>query len=131
MYLAAVATKLEDLNVLGGRLVSCSTDPMTGFFRDGACSTCKEDRGSHTVCTQVTEEFLAVSRERGNDLSTPNAAAGFPGLQPGDRWCLCAARWQEALDLGVAPPVVLSSTHARALEIVDLDDLVAHAIDTN
>lgn len=131
VYRGAVATKYEDVNVLGGRLVPCGTDPMTGFFRDGACSTCKEDRGSHTVCTEVTREFLEVSRRQGNDLSTPNPAFGFPGLQPGDRWCLCAGRWKEALALGVAPPVILSSTHARALEIVDLDDLVAHAIDTN
>ena len=126
-----MATKLEDKNVLGGQLIPCGTDPMTGFFRDGSCSTCKEDRGSHTVCAEMTAEFLEASRNQGNDLSTPNRAAGFPGLRPGDRWCLCAGRWKEALALGVAPPVVLSSTHARALEIIDLDELVAHAIDTN
>lgn len=131
MYGAAVAKKIEDKNVLGGPLASCSTAPMTGFFRDGLCSTCKEDRGSHTVCAEMTAEFLEASRLAGNDLSTPMPAAGFPGLRPGDRWCVCAARWQEALAAGVAPPVVLSSTHARALEIVSLDDLVAHAIDSN
>lgn len=131
MYGGAVAKKIEDTNVLGGRLVPCSTDPMTGFFRDGLCSTCKEDRGSHTVCAEMTAEFLEASRRAGNDLSTPMPAAGFPGLAPGDRWCVCAARWQEALLAGVAPPVVLSSTHARALEIVSLDDLVAHAVDCN
>jgi uncharacterized protein len=126
-----VATKLEDKNVLGGQLIPCGTDPMTGFFRDGSCSTCKEDRGSHTVCAEMTAEFLEASRNQGNDLSTPNPTFGFPGLRPGDRWCLCAGRWKEALALGVAPPVVLSSTHARALEVIDLDELVAHAIDTN
>ncbi len=126
-----MATKLEDKNVLGGPLIPCGTDPMTGFFRDGSCSTCKEDRGSHTVCAEMTREFLEVSQRQGNDLSTPNPAFGFPGLRPGDRWCLCAARWKEALALGVAPPVVLSATHARALEVITLDELVAHAIDTN
>jgi uncharacterized protein len=126
-----MAQKLVDLNVLGGRLIPCSSNPMTGFFRDGLCSTCAEDRGSHTVCAQMTSEFLEVSRQRGNDLSTPMPEAGFPGLRPGDRWCLCAARWKEALALGVAPPVVLASTHLRALDIVELKDLVAHAIDTN
>lgn len=126
-----MAQKLEDKNVLGGRLAPCSTDPMTGFFRDGSCSTCAEDRGSHTVCAQMTAEFLEASRRAGNDLSTPNPAFGFPGLQPGDRWCLCASRWKEALANGVAPPVVLSSTHERALEVITLDELFAHAIDTN
>jgi uncharacterized protein len=126
-----VAIKDEDRNVLGGPLVPCSKAPLTGFFRDGLCSTCAEDRGSHTVCAEVTREFLDVSRARGNDLTTPVPAAGFPGLRPGDRWCLCASRWREALALGVAPPVVLSATHARALEVVSLDELVAHAIDGN
>lgn len=126
-----MATKLEDKNVLGGKLLPCSTDPMTGYFRDGSCSTCKEDRGSHTVCAEMTAEFLEASQRQGNDLSTPNPTFGFPGLSPGDRWCLCASRWKEALALGVAPPIVLSSTHARALEILSLEDLVAHAIDTN
>jgi uncharacterized protein (DUF2237 family) len=126
-----VAQKLEDKNVLGGRLLPCGTDPMTGYFRDGSCSTCKEDRGSHTVCAQMTREFLEASSRQGNDLSTPQPAYGFPGLVPGDRWCLCASRWKEALALGVAPPVILSATHARALEVLSLDDLVAHAIDTN
>ncbi len=126
-----MATKLEDKNVLGGRLIPCGTDPMTGFFRDGSCSTCKEDRGSHTVCAEMTAEFLVASAAAGNDLSTPNPAFGFPGLKPGDRWCLCAGRWKEALAMGVAPPVVLSATHIRALEVLTLDELFAHAIDTN
>ncbi len=126
-----MATKLEDTNVLGGRLIPCGTDPMTGFFRDGSCSTCKEDRGSHTVCAEMTAEFLAASAAAGNDLSTPNPAFGFPGLVPGDRWCLCAGRWKEALALGVAPPIVLASTHLRALEVLTLDELFAHALDSN
>ncbi len=131
VYRGAVTSKVADINVLGGALAPCSTRPMTGFFRDGSCSTCKEDRGSHTVCAEMTAEFLEASRRAGNDLSTPMPELGFPGLRPGDRWCVCASRWKEALAAGVAPPVVLASTHARALELIDLDDLVAHAIDTN
>jgi uncharacterized protein (DUF2237 family) len=100
---------------------------MTGFFRTGCCETGPEDSGSHTVCAQLTAEFLAFSKEAGNDLSTPVPEYGFPGLKPGDRWCLCAARWQEALDAGVAPPVVLAATHEEALEVVSLEDLKAHA----
>jgi len=116
-------------NVLGGELETCCTSPMTGFYRDGKCSTGAGDVGSHIVCAQVTEEFLAFTKSRGNDLSTPVPAFDFPGLKPGDRWCLCASRWKEALDAGVAPPVVLSATHALAVEYVSLDELKQHAID--
>ena len=116
-------------NVLGGALESCSTDPMTGFFRTGCCETGGQDLGVHTVCIRATEEFLAFSREAGNDLSTPNPAYGFAGLAPGDRWCLCAARWQEAFEAGCAPPVILAATHMRTLEFVSLGDLVLHAED--
>jgi hypothetical protein len=118
-------------NVLGGMLGSCCTSPMTGFFRTGRCDTGPEDLGRHVVCAKVTAEFLAFSKAQGNDLSTPVPAFGFPGLQPGDRWCLCAARWKEAFEAGVAPPVVLGSTHEAALEIVSLDDLKRHALDLN
>jgi uncharacterized protein (DUF2237 family) len=102
---------------------------MTGFYRDGKCSTGAGDVGSHIVCAQVTEEFLAFTKSRGNDLSTAVPAFDFPGLKPGDRWCLCASRWKEALDAGVAPPVVLSATHALAVEYVSLDELKQHAVD--
>lgn len=115
-------------NVLGGVLQACSTDPVTGFFRDGHCNTCEEDFGSHTVCAQMTEAFLVFSKSRGNDLSTPNPRYGFLGLKPGDRWCLCAARWREAADAGVAPPVILEATHERALEVIALADLEYHAL---
>ena len=108
-------------------LRSCGTDPVTGFYRDGCCHTGPEDLGCHAVCAEMTQEFLEFSKSRGNDLSTPNLEFGFPGLKPGDRWCLCAARWQEALDAGVALPAVLAATHEAALEIVALDDLQAHA----
>lgn len=114
-------------NVLGGELQTCGTDPMTGFFRTGCCDTGGDDVGVHTVCARVTAEFLDFSRERGNDLSTPRPEFGFSGLAPGDRWCLCADRWVEALREGVAPPVVLDATHARTLDWVDMDDLRAHA----
>lgn len=114
-------------NLLGQPLESCSTEPMTGFFRTGCCETSDEDFGSHTVCTQVTEEFLAFSRRAGNDLSTPRP--GFPGLRPGDRWCVCAARWKEALDAGCAPPVILAATHELATRIVPRNALLAHALD--
>ncbi len=117
-------------NVLGGPLVPCSLDPVTGFFRDGCCNTSAEDYGSHTVCAQMTEQFLSFSKSRGNDLSTPNLEFLFPGLSPGDRWCLCAARWREAAEAGVAPPVILESTHARALEVIALADLEYHALQT-
>ncbi len=117
-------------NVLGGPLVPCSLDPVTGFFRDGCCNTSAEDYGSHTVGAQMTEQFLSFSKSRGNDLSTPNLEFLFPGLSPGDRWCLCAARWREAAEAGVAPPVILESTHARALEVIALADLEYHALQT-
>jgi uncharacterized protein (DUF2237 family) len=117
-------------NVLGGELKPCSLDPVTGFFRNGCCETSHEDLGMHTVCAVMTAEFLAFSRAAGNDLSTPMMDAAFPGLQPGDRWCLCAPRWQEALEAGVAPPVVLEATHLQALEWVSLDDLRRHAVTT-
>jgi uncharacterized protein (DUF2237 family) len=116
-------------NVLGGPLAVCCMSPMTGFYRTGSCETGPQDLGTHVVCAQVTEAFLAFSRARGNDLTTPVPAFGFPGLQPGDRWCLCAARWQEALEAGVAPPVVLAATHEHALAFVSLDDLKRHALD--
>jgi uncharacterized protein (DUF2237 family) len=118
---------MADRNVLGGPLVSCSTDPMTGWFRDGCCRTDGADAGRHVVCAVMTEEFLEFTRSQGNDLSTP--AFGFPGLEPGDRWCLCASRWRQAFEAGVAPPVVLAATDDSALDIVTLDDLEAHAID--
>lgn len=118
----------EPRNVLGGPLHPCGTDPMTGFFRDGSCRTCEEDRGVHTVCARVTEEFLDFSRVNGNDLSTPRPEFGFPGLKPGDRWCLCAGRWKQALDAGMAPPVILESTHEATLEVVELAELREHAI---
>ena len=116
-----------DRNVVGGNLLPCSNDPVTGFFRDGCCSTGPEDLGSHTVCAVMTEEFLAFSRETGNDLSTPRPEWGFPGLQPDDRWCVCASRWLEAHRAGVAAPVVLAATHERALEIISIDALLTHA----
>jgi uncharacterized protein (DUF2237 family) len=114
-------------NVLGGELESCSTDPLTGFYRTGCCDTGGEDAGVHTVCVRVTEEFLEFSRQVGNDLSTPRLEYGFAGLRPGDQWCLCAPRWAEALAAGRAPEVVLEATHARTLEWVDLKDLRQHA----
>ncbi len=110
-------------NVLGGTLASCSTKPLTGFFRDGHCNTCAEDQGSHTVCAVMTAEFLAFSKYVGNDLSTPRPEFGFAGLQPGDHWCLCASRFLQAHDEGCAPAVDLSATHIRALEIVSLEVL--------
>lgn len=115
-------------NVLNGPLQTCGTDPMTGFYRNGCCDTGGEDVGIHVVCAEVTAEFLAFSASRGNDLATPAPHFGFPGVRPGDRWCLCAARWQEALEAGVAPPVVLEATHMSALEFVSLEDLKAHAV---
>jgi hypothetical protein len=116
-----------DLNVVGGELLPCATDPLTGFYRDGCCSTGDEDVGSHTVCAVMTEEFLTFSRKAGNDLSTPVPDWGFPGLRPGDRWCVCASRWLEAHHAGHAPPVVLGATHARALEVVPIEALTARA----
>ena len=114
-------------NVRGGALQPCSMEPRTGFFRNGCCDTGPQDRGSHTVCAVVTAEFLAFSSEAGNDLSTPRPEYGFPGLRPGDRWCLCAPRWQEALEAGVAPDVVLEATEQAALAHCRKEDLEAHA----
>jgi uncharacterized protein (DUF2237 family) len=116
-------------NVLGERLESCSIKPMTGFFRNGCCDTGREDVGSHTVCVVATEEFLRFSKSRGNDLSTPRPEYGFAGLKPGDRWCLCAPRWREAVDAGEAPRVVLRATHEGALEYCELADLKRFAVD--
>jgi uncharacterized protein (DUF2237 family) len=118
----------DSVNVLGEPLKPCSFDPMTGFYRDGCCNTGPEDRGRHTVCVRVTEAFLAFSRQRGNDLSTPRPELGFPGLRPGDRWCLCADRWREAEAAGAAPKVVLASTHASVLRSVPLEVLRAYAM---
>jgi uncharacterized protein (DUF2237 family) len=115
-------------NVLGTELKPCSSKPLTGFFRDGCCNTSDEDLGAHTVCVEVTAEFLHFSREAGNDLSTPHPELHFPGLQPGDRWCLCAARWVQALEEGKAPRVVMESTHERTLEFVPLATLRNYAI---
>ncbi|MBD1864779.1 MULTISPECIES: DUF2237 family protein [Trichocoleus] len=119
----------EARNVLGGTLETCCTSPMTGYYRDGKCNTGGGDFGAHVVCAQMTEEFLAFTKEQGNDLSTPVPAFEFPGLKPGDRWCLCASRWKEALDAGMAPPVVLAATHASALEYASLNELKQHASD--
>lgn len=116
-------------NVLGGPLETCCTSPRTGFYRTGRCDTGPEDFGLHLVCARMTAAFLEFSVERGNDLVTPAPEHGFPGLQPGDCWCLCVTRWKEALDAGVAPKVRLEATHVAALEFVDLEDLRAHAID--
>lgn len=116
-------------NVLGGELEPCAFDPVTGFYRDGTCRTGPQDLGVHVVCAEMTAEFLAFSASVGNDLSTPRPEWGFPGLQPGERWCLCADRWREALDAGKAPRVRLEATHVSALEFATLADLQAHAID--
>lgn len=120
---------LQSKNVLGGPLSPCSTDPLTGFFRDGCCNTSAQDQGSHTVCVVVTAEFLALSKYLGNDLSTPRPEFRFPGLKPGDRWCLCAARFLQAAQEFAAPKVVLEATHARASDVVPLELLRAHAVD--
>lgn len=119
--------KDPSINVLGGPLESCSQQPLTGFFRDGACNTCVEDRGNHTVCAVMTAEFLAFSKYVGNDLSSPMPAFRFAGLKPGDRWCLCAERFLQAHDEGCAPKVNLSATHIRALKVMPLAVLEAHA----
>ncbi|MEL7067720.1 MAG: DUF2237 domain-containing protein [Cyanobacteria bacterium J06581_3] len=115
-------------NVLGGRLKPCCTDPMTGFYRDGSCHTGSQDAGVHVVCAEMTEAFLTYTKAQGNDLSTPRPEYNFPGLKPGDRWCLCATRWKEALDDGVAPPVVLASTNVAAVKYVSMHDLQANAV---
>ena len=122
-------TAMADLNVLGGDLEPCGTDPMTGFYRDGCCSTGPEDLGSHTICAVVTAEFLEHQRSIGNDLSTPMPEYRFPGLVPGDRWCVTAVNWLRAHEAGCAAPVVLASTHLRALDIVPLEALQEHAVD--
>ena len=116
-------------NVLGGPLLPCSVAPLTGFFRDGCCNTGPMDRGLHSVCALMTAEFLALSKYLGNDLSTPRPEFGFAGLRPGDRWCLCAPRWKEALDAGAAPPLVLEATHEETLAIVTLGVLKDHAVE--
>ncbi|HEY3046832.1 MAG TPA: DUF2237 domain-containing protein [Polaromonas sp.] len=113
-------------NVLGTELVPCSYDPLTGYFRDGCCNTDESDRGSHLICVRVTKEFLAFSSARGNDLVTPLPQHRFAGLKPGDRWCLCANRWREALEAGSAPPVILESTHLNALAFVTIEQLEKH-----
>ncbi len=115
-------------NVLGTDLQECSRDPLTGFYRDGCCNTGADDIGLHIICIRATEEFLEFSKARGNDLSTPHPEMRFAGVQPGDQWCLCAMRWKEALDAGMAPPVVLEATHISALEFVNLADLREHAV---
>jgi uncharacterized protein (DUF2237 family) len=116
-------------NVLGTELQTCSTDPMTGYYRDGCCNTGGSDMGIHTVCTVMTAEFLEFSKNAGNDLSTPNPMYGFPGLKPGDQWCLCAPRWKEAFEAGMAPKVVLEATHMSTVEFIDLEHLQAHAVE--
>ncbi len=121
----------ESLNVFGEALISCSEEPVTGFFRDGCCNTNGQDFGSHTICIETSQDFLEFSRFKGNDLSTPMPDFGFPGLKPGDRWCLCAARWLEAHEQGMAPRVHLTRTHIKALEIVSLDILRSYAADLN
>ena len=119
----------EQRNVFGERIETCSIRPMTGFYRTGCCHTGEDDAGLHTICIQATAEFLAFSKMRGNDLSTPLPEFGFPGLQPGDRWCLCAERWKEALQAGMAPRVILRATHENTLEVVSIEDLKSYAID--
>ncbi len=119
----------EPKNVRGGALACCCRSPKTGYFRDGHCHTDETDFGAHVVCALMTEEFLAFTKARGNDLSAPSPASGFPGLKPGDRWCLCASRWREAMEAGAAPPVILAATHQRALEYVSLEELERHALD--
>ncbi len=116
-------------NVMGSDLQTCSTDPMTGYFRNGCCDTAAGDMGVHVVCAVMTQDFLTFTRDRGNDLSTPRPEMHFPGLAPGDRWCLCAKRWQEAFDQDMAPGVVLEATHFAALEYIDLEDLQSHAVE--
>ena len=114
-------------NVFGEELQSCCTNPMTGYYRDGLCRTDHLDQGKHTVCAIMTEEFLRFSKQRGNDLSTPIPVYQFPGLKPGDQWCLCALRWKEAFDAGVAPQVILEATNEKTLDYVELNDLIQHA----
>ena len=120
--------KPKPKNVLGGELESCCTNPMTGFYRDGFCKTGIDDVGSHTVCVEATDEFLEFSKSRGNDLSTPRPEFNFPGIKDGDKWCLCATRWREALDAGVAPKVILEACHEASLRYVSLEDLKNHSL---
>ena len=120
---------VDDKNVLGGPLAACSLSPPTGFYRDGCCNTGAEDTGLHVVCAQVTAKFLQFARAQGNDLITPMPEYGFPGLAPGDRWCVCAATWRQAFEAGVAPPVVLAATHEETLAVVPLAALKEHALD--
>ena len=119
----------EERNILGGELKPCSVNPLTGFHRNGRCQTGPDDRGCHAVCAQVTDEFLEYSRTTGNDLSTPMPEFGFPGLKPGDRWCVCAARWKEALDAGYAPPIILEATSEAALQYIPRSLLEEYGID--
>lgn len=123
--------KLTSLNVFGETLQACCFDPQTGFFRDGHCNTCSEDVGSHTVCVQITEEFLAYTESVGNNLSAPHPEFGFPGLNAGDRWCLCASRWLQAHEAGHAPKVFLMATHQLALDIIPFETLKPYALDMN
>lgn len=128
----APALKIDEpKNVLGGQLEICCLSPKTGFYRTGHCHTGPDDHGVHTVCVQATEEFLEYSRSVGNDLSTPNAMFDFPGVKPGDKWCLCASRWKEAYDAGMAPPVFLAATHQKTLEHVSMEELLEHALDVS
>lgn len=120
----------QSRNVLGGVLRACSTDPETGFYRNGRCQTGPRDAGNHVVCAVMTEAFLEFTKQKGNDLMTPRPEMDFSGLEPGDRWCLCAGRWREAVEAGVAPPVVLAATNEAALQVLELDTLKAHALDT-
>ncbi|MEO6927943.1 MAG: DUF2237 domain-containing protein [Casimicrobiaceae bacterium] len=121
----------EDRNVLGGTLVACSNAPRTGFFRDGCCNTGPDDVGLHVVCAQMTQAFLLFAQKQGNDLITPAPQFGFPGLKPGDRWCVCAGTWRQAYEAGVAPPVVLAATHEETLAVVPLDALRQQALDAH
>ena len=123
-----IAPRIQARNVLGNPLESCCTSPVTGFYRDGFCHTGPDDTGSHTVCVQITAAFLSFSNKIGNDLSTPHPESGFPGLKPGDKWCVCVSRWEEAFMAGVAPPIVLEATHEHALDVVELAELRAHAL---
>ncbi len=122
------ATISESVNILGKPLEPCSMEPVTGFFRDGCCNTCDEDVGSHTVCVQISTDFLEYSRFAGNDLSTPHPEFGFPGLTAGDRWCLCAGRWLQAYEKGMAPQIFVNNTHIKALEIIPLELLRQYAV---
>ncbi len=121
--------RFDDRNVLGGKLEPCSMSPRTGFFRDGCCNTGPADRGLHVVCARVTRDFLLFARKQGNDLMTPAPEYRFPGLKPGDRWCVCAATWRQAYEAGVAPPVVLAATHEETLAVVPLSALRELAVD--